>query len=126
MPEDARLSGKQHQVIALLVQGETILASAATCNVNESTIRRWKKTQAFRDAMHQAQDEMLKGALSKLARVAGKAIDCLETNLQNETGATAQVRAVQVRAAQALLDAAVNVHRADEIDRRLEALEQQA
>lgn len=125
MPENASLSAKQQQAIASLVAGKTVAEAASDSHVNEATIYRWKKEPAFKDGLHQAKGEILDQALGKLVRYTGAAIDTLARNLVNDTGASASIRAVQVKAAQAILEASINVHRSDEVDRRLEALEQQ-
>lgn len=124
MPKNARLSAKQYAVIAALVAGKTASEAATTCKVNEATVYRWKQEQAFRDELHAANQEVLKQALTKLIRYTAAAIDTLARNMTNDTGAAASVRSVQVRAAQAILDASIAVHRAADVDRRLEALEE--
>ena len=123
MPDNASLTAKQQHAISLLIEGKTGLYVAETCGINEATLYRWKKTQVWKDAYAEAKKEVGDQALEKLVRYVSAAIDTLARNMVNDTGAVAAIRGVQVRAAQAILDAFLQVHHDGEWNKRLEALE---
>src|SRR6266536_490129 len=123
-PNDS-LTAKQQRAIASLVAGKTVLEAASDCHASEAAIYRWKREQAFKTALHEAKSDVLEQSLTRLIRYSNAAIDCLARNMVNDNGASAAIRGVQVRAAQALLDANINVHRMHELEGEVEALRQQ-
>lgn len=123
MAEKGSLSEKKQSVIASLVAGKTIAEAASDCHVSESQIYRWKREQAFRDGYHLAQKDVLERALEKLIRYTSAAIDTLARNMVNDTGAVASIRSVQVRAAQAILDASVAYGKMSELEAQIAELQ---
>lgn len=123
MTEKDSLSAKKQRVIASLVAGKTIAEAASDCHVSESQIYRWKREQVFRDGYQVAKREVLDRALEKLIRYTSAAIDTLARNMVNDTGAVASIRSVQVRAAQAILDASVAYGKMSELETQIAELQ---
>ena len=123
MTEKDSLSAKKQRVIASLVAGKPIAEAASDCHVSESQIYRWKREQVFRDGYQVAKREVLDRALEKLIRYTSAAIDTLARNMVNDTGAVASIRSVQVRAAQAILDASVAYGKMSELETQIAELQ---
>lgn len=62
----SNLTGKQAQVLALLVAGKSIEAAAAAGKVNAATIHRWLKESSFADAYRSARREVVSQATATL------------------------------------------------------------
>jgi hypothetical protein len=96
--------GKQdrlrEQAIAALLASPSIAQAATTCNVAESTLRRWLRDPAFSAAFRQASSDMLDGAIGRLQ---GGLVEAAEALLRNLTCARPSV---EVNAARALWDTA--------------------
>lgn len=118
--KEQELTKKQHAFIHAMLTKKSIATAARASAVSESTARRWLRLPAVARAYEQAQNELFTEGLSALKSVVGKASATLARHLDNKGTAPS----VQVRAAQIILEQAINVHRVIELEQRLAALEE--
>jgi hypothetical protein len=97
-----KLTRKQEQAVAALLQHATIRAAAAAVPVNERTLREWMRTPAFNVAYGRARQELLDFAVGRMQAATGTAVDTLVAVAKD--GAKDGDR---VRAAVALLELAL-------------------
>jgi hypothetical protein len=112
-----KLSRKQEQAIAALLEHPTILAAAAAIKVEEKTLRAWLELPSFKTAYRKARQRVLEAAIGRIQQTSSKAVDALERNL------TCGRPDVEVRAAQAILQQAVQAGELTELWETVEALE---
>lgn len=116
--EEKQLSVKQEKLIAALIAGNSIVASAKTAEVSERTAHTWLKQPVFKKAYEEAKQAVFEEALEKLRSGTDVAIDALKRNM------TEAAPYVQVAAASKWLDLAVEVHRLSEIVAQIAELEE--
>jgi transposase-like protein len=81
-PEIVKLKQRQQFVLENLINGSSISATAARCNVSRVTIHRWiKHDEAFRAAMRNWQERNLLSARGKLLSASEKAADVVMQKL---------------------------------------------
>lgn len=119
---EKKLTVKQQQAILLLAKGSTIVDAAKQVGIDEKTLDRWKKLPEFKEALHQAEDDLYSEVLAELKKVASKAIACLVRNMDPNEAAPY----VQVAAASKLLDAGLQVTKVQELEKLLADLEERA
>jgi hypothetical protein len=77
LPDD--LSPTQIAAVAALLAGKTVTDAAAEAGVDRWTVHAWLKSHfAFRAAMNRGRRDLQKAVRRKLARMIGKALDCVE------------------------------------------------
>lgn len=111
---EKKLTGKQLQAVALLVNGNTIDATAKQVKVCEKTVDVWKRNPAFKAAMRQAEDDIYNDSLKLLKKTARAAIMTLVACMDPKTSDY-----VRVNAASKLLDAALEVHKIQELEQEV-------
>lgn len=116
--EEKQLSVTQEKLIAALIAGNSIVASATIAEVSEKTAHVWLKQPAFKKAYEEAKRDVFEEALEKLKSGTDVAIDTLKRNM------TEAAPYVQVAAASKWLDLAVEVHRLSEIVAQIAELEE--
>lgn len=72
-----RLSRKQEQSVAALLQYATIRDAAAAIPVNERTLRQWMRDPSFDAAYSHARRELLKVSVGRIQAATGTAVDTL-------------------------------------------------
>jgi hypothetical protein len=118
-PED--LTPKQDQLIELLLAGVNVSAAARQLKIGDKTARRWLKLPHFQAAYKTAQRALFDQALTGLMNKVDKAIGTLDRNMDADINTPAST---QVRAAQIVLEQAINVHKVSELETRLAELEE--
>jgi phage terminase small subunit len=113
-----QLSSKQEQFIAALIAGNTIAVACKTAGIAERTAYNWLKQPAFKQALQTAKQEVFNDKLESLRDGVDLAISALERNL------TAPDPSVQVRAAHIWLQHAIQVGKMEELESRLQELEE--
>lgn len=113
--ENTGLTSKQEAAITALLSCPTIVEAAAEVGVNEKTIRRWMKEPAFLAAYREAQSILFDVSISCLQSKVGKAIETLDRNMSGEEVPAA----VQVRAAQIVLEKAVELHKLSDLEEKI-------
>ncbi len=83
MDDKRRLSEKQYQAIDLILQGLTDEEVALRVGVTRQTVNKWKnKNPAFIAELNQRRKEVHDAAKDKLIRLASKAVDTLEQEIE--------------------------------------------
>jgi hypothetical protein len=106
-------------LIAALAGGATIESAAARAGVSERTARRRLDEPEFRKQVDEARREMLTRAVGKLADAGTEAAETLRKLLQAES------ESVRLGACRAILELGTRLREAEELERRLVALEEQ-
>lgn len=75
------LSANQLRAIELIVSGRSITDTALELGLSRETVSRWKRNPNFIAELHQQQTDLILTARNRLQRMAMKAIDVIETNL---------------------------------------------
>jgi hypothetical protein len=117
MSAGTKINRKGEAVIAALLTQPTHAAAAAAAGVSEATVQRWLRDPAFAAAYRLARRSVVETAIGQLQQATADAVHALRRNL------TCGVPAVEVRAAVAVLDQAVNGVLVIDFEARVEELE---
>lgn len=112
-----KLSRKQEQAIAALLSADTIKAAAASCGISEVSLWRWMQLPEFQAQYRQARRQVVERAVSELQAATGEAVETLRRNLHCENAA------VEIRAAQIIIEQAVKGIELIDLQERLDRLE---
>lgn len=115
---NAKLTRKQEQAIAALLEQPELTLAAKAVGVSPVTLWRWMQKQEFREAYEAAKKRLLEGAINRIQAATGKALDTLL-----EVMNSGEKESARVSAAKTILDLAFHVAALEEIEKRLEALE---
>ncbi len=118
MQGNASITPKQEHLLAALMAGSTIVDAAAACNVNESTAHRWLKEDAFQNAYQAARRAAFDETLLALMSGTATALKTLYEAMKN-----GETYAVRVNAARIWLEQALHVHKMEDLEARIAALE---
>ena len=100
--------------------GATLKAAAASAGISETTLWRWLREPTFKNAYRSARSEALAQATAKLQALAAEAVETLvEVHRNQQIGAH-----IRVSAARAVLELAYKVHEMEDLEKRIEALEE--
>ena len=125
MPADVRsteiseLTLKQEQLITALLSLPTITAAAEVVGINERTARRWLKKPQIQEAYKAAREKVFDEAIASLKASASDAVDTLKNNLSGMEVPPA----VQVRAAQIILELAIELHEMNDLRQKVAELD---
>ncbi len=117
---DAKLTPKQEKAVSALLTQPTIEAAAAAVGVNAATVHRWLAEAAFSAAYRAARREAVGQAIARLQQVSGGAVAVL-AQVAADKQAPASSR---VAAASKLLDLAIKAVELEDIQARIQALEE--
>jgi hypothetical protein len=112
-------SRKQEQFIAALLSYPTVEAAAKEVGIGDVTAWRWRKDPAFDDQYREATRDAMHQAAARLQGAAREAVDTLR-KIQSE----GESEAARVSAARTILDMALKAADLEDVQRRLDALEQ--
>jgi hypothetical protein len=112
-------SRKQEQFIAALLSQPTVEAAAKTVGIGNTTAWRWRNDPAFADQYRGATREAMRHAAALLQGAAREAVDTLR-KIQSE----GESEAARVSAARTILEMALKAADVEDIQQRLDALEQ--
>lgn len=85
MSEKKSITGKQQQVVLLLLQGLSVRATAKAVGVTERTIARWKQDREFQGAYDRARQKTFDDSVAKLAGMVDMAVEQLRDILSGNT-----------------------------------------
>jgi uncharacterized protein YggE len=111
--------GQERAIIALLSE-PTLKAAAASAGISETTLWRWLRDPNFAQAYREARREAIEQATAQLQALASEAVRTLGQILRDDKAA-AHVRA---SAAARVLTLAYKSRELDDLESRLEALEE--
>ena len=108
---------KQEQAIAALLSASSIKAAADVCGMAEVTLWRWLQMPDFQAAYRTARRQVVERAVTELQAACGEAVETLKRNLRCDNPA------VEIRAAQIILEQAVKGVEIMDLQERVERLE---
>ncbi len=117
--EALELTGKQSNVLALLVSGSTIEGAAKAQDVRPATVHEWLKKPEFRGAYNDALSDVISHASGQLKAACSVAV----ATLREVASDTAAPSAPRVSAARAIIELSQRTIEQEEIIARIEALE---
>ena len=118
--EESKLSPKQEQLIAALVAGSTIVVAARAVGIAEKTAHVWLKQPAFSRAYQDAKQAVFSDMLDELRDSVNLAI----STLKNIMISTEIDPAVRVRASHIWLTQAIQIHKMEQLESRLQEIEE--
>ena len=113
------LTIRQDKAIAALLTCRTIAEAAKLAEVGERSIYRWLKQDTFQSHLRRARRQALSQALGRLQQVADRAVDTLDTILDDKKATTAG----RVSAVRAALRYACHGIEIDDFEERLTTVE---
>jgi hypothetical protein len=112
-----KLSRTQEKAIAALLSTRTIGEAAKVCGVNDATLWRWLQLPDFQAAYRAARRQVVEQAISKLQGATKYAVATLGKNLSCGNPA------VEIRAAQIIIEQAIKGVELIDLQERVERLE---
>ena len=119
MPQNAVVTSKQERFIEALLSSPTQEAACQRVGISRETSRRWLKMPHVKAAYQRAQQSLFDERLAALRLGVNKALATLARNMSEDSPA-----AVQVRAAEIWLRAAIDIHKMSDLEARVMELEQ--
>jgi hypothetical protein len=117
MPEkDGR---RMDQAIMALMQHSTLEKAAATLDISDVTLWRWMKKEEFQEAYRKARREAFSQCVARLQNAASAAVSTLLRVMTDKDAPAAS----RVRAASCVLDNALKGMELEDIEARLQKLE---
>lgn len=116
-----KMTRKHEQAVAALLAHDTIPEAAKSVGIGEATLWRWLQTSDFREAYRKARGEVVKHAIAQVQAGMGEAVKTLR-DVMTDAAAPASSR---VSAARAMLDLGIKAVEVEELEARLESLEDQ-
>ena len=113
------LTIRQEKAITALLSCRTVAEAAKLAQVGERSIYRWLKQDTFQSPLRRARRQALSQALGRLQQVADRAVDTLDTILDDKKATTAS----RVSAVRAALRYACHGIEIDDFEERLAAVE---
>lgn len=114
-----KLSRKQEQAIAALLNCPTVEQAAKAVGIGEVTLWRWLQLPDFQEKYREAKRQAVAQAVARLQQVTTQAVDTLEA-IMIDTEAPASSR---VTAAKTVLEMAIKGVELEDLSARIEALE---
>lgn len=111
---------KKEQAIAALLTATTATEAARVCGIGETTLWRWLQDVEFAERYRQARKRALDVAISRLNQIATDAVNTLHEVITNREAPTSS----RVAAARVILETAIKAVEMEEIEARLETLEE--
>jgi transposase-like protein len=112
-----KLSRTHEKAIAALLSTRTIGEAAKACGVNDATLWRWLQLPDFAAQYRLARRQVVERAISELQAATSEAVETLKRNLHCENPA------VEIRAAQVIIEQAVKGVELIDLQERVERLE---
>jgi hypothetical protein len=118
---ECTLTPKQDKLIAALLAGHTMLAAAKIVGCTDKTARAWLEIEQVQRAYKAAKKAAFDDALEQLRYKVPGAISTLSTIMTNDEAPESS----RVRAAQIILEQAIEQHQTKELEERIAELELQ-
>lgn len=119
MSAGSKFDARSDLAIAALLSTSSQAEAAAEAGISEATLTRWLREPEFQRRYREARWTVLHSAIGRLQALANQAVSTLAKNL------TCGKPAAEIRAAQAVLKAAVDGCELMDLAERIRALEQQ-
>ncbi len=117
MDGNGALTARQLRVIPFLLESPSIEEGCRKAGVAKATFYGWLKEEAFKEALRSQREEVIQGGLETLKANVSRATETLVRLLGSEK------EAIQVRAAEDIIEYTQKALEYEELERRVEALE---
>lgn len=114
------LTARQQNAIAALLLCPTIRGASEKSGIPESSLYRWLRSSAFQEAYREARETSLQQAISMLQSATGAAVGVMLSLMADKKSAAT----VRLASARSVLEYAFKAKEMQEIEERLQALEQ--
>lgn len=114
-----KMERKKEKVIACLIAQPTIALAAQEAKISQSTMFRWLRDPEFQVAYRRAKKEIVGHALTQVQKSVTKAVDTLLDVMGN-----GEVESAKVSAAKTILELAIRAVEIEDLEERIEALEE--
>jgi len=111
------LTDRQHQAIPHLLAARSIEEGCRQAKVSKNTLYAWYREDAFRGELRRQREKIVEGALENLKSNIAKAASTLVGLLDSQN------EGIKHRAAKDVIDFAVKSMELEDLERRIEALE---
>jgi hypothetical protein len=111
------MAKNKEKALAALLNNSSVRAASKSSGLSEETLYRFLRNEDFRREYQQARRQTVQDAIGQLQSSAGEAVEALKRNLHSENPA------IEIRAAQIILDNSFRGLETSDILFRLEALE---
>lgn len=119
-PDLGSLSAKQQTFVLAMLTSPSIVAAAKETGVAEKTAHQWLKLPHVKEALDDARREVFESSLAELKLAVRLAVKTLTKHLKDDdTPAAAQIRAAQI-----VIEQAVELYKIGELERKVAELEQ--
>ena len=115
-----KLASKQNKAIDSLLQSKTVGAAAESVGVSRGTLYRWLRRPDFQEVLRQKEGQVLDRAARRLILLANKAIDALESVMDDPVQKGSSQRRY---AATAILDNVLKIWELRNVEQRITDLE---
>lgn len=116
---ESTITAKQERFLLAYLHAPTVVAAAQQTGVASGTGERWLKLPHIKHRFDELRRAHFNESLALLATHASDAIAVLVSTAKDET----VVPGTRVRAAQILLEQSINVHKLEELERRIAQIE---
>jgi hypothetical protein len=117
----AQVTARQRRLIEALLAGQSVTQACRTAGVGRRTYYRWLRQPAFREALAEAEADLLEAATRRLLALQASALDAVGAVLADEH----LPPTYRLQAARLVLDSALRFYDATSLERRLRALEEE-
>lgn len=117
----AQVTARQRRMIEALLAGQSVTQACRTAGVGRRTYYRWLKQPVFREALAEAESDLLTQATRRLLALQASALDAVGAVLADEH----LPPTYRLQAAKMVLDSALRFYDATSLERRLRALEEE-
>lgn len=121
-PKMSDLTAKQKAAVRCILSCRTLEGAATAAGVDSRTLRRWKESEAFREALQEAQAEATAQTLIRLENALAESIEALRSLLADteESQVRRAAAAVLLRHGLEAIELRAITARLDELERSLE------
>ena len=116
---EGTLTTKQHQLVAALLAGNSVVDAAALVGCGERTARRWLILPPVQRALHEARKEIVDQTVTQTITNLGKAMSTLLQVMEDVEAP----HATRVRAAQIIYEHGLNLAGLSEVESRITEIE---
>jgi hypothetical protein len=118
-PKSGKLNRKMETAIVALLNQPTITLAAEDAGISETTLWRWLQREDFAKTYREARKQAVNQAIAHIQRISGEAVNTLREVMNDGKKETARVTA-----ARAILELTLKAYEIEDLEERLEALEE--
>ncbi len=115
----SQTTARQRRLIEALLAGQSVTQACRTAGIARRTFYRWLRQPAFREALQQAEADLLEAATRRLLALQASALDAVGAVLADEH----LPPTYRLQAARLVLDSALRFYDATSLERRITDLE---